>query len=175
MKLPATLPRPSVLLDSPTAIEEMTHYLGLSQATVRAYRNKDRAPRAAHWAMYWVSSWGREWMGAEVALRNQLLLGQVRSLQGEVASLKQYIAHLESGAAAGNAANEAAFEPRRWARPVSPAPLKDTFCNTPTAFAPTSQWRLRRAAVSIGGSNPGEAVLSTLPPFRALSRTQLKV
>lgn len=131
MKLPVTLPRPSQLLDRSEMIVTTASYLGLSQDTIKSYRDKDHAPRAAHWAIYWISPEGRDWLSSELGLNAQLLHAQVRVLRNQVKNMRDYIAHLEG--LSDTAANAAAFSPGAWRGPS----LKGTSCSTPIAVGPS--------------------------------------
>lgn len=133
MKLPATLPRPSLLLSRSEMIDTTASYLGLSQDTIKSYRDKDHAPKAAHWAIYWVSPEGREWLSSELGLNAQLLHAQVRVLRNQVNNMRAYIAHLEREGANGAAANAASFTPTTWRG----SGITGTSCSTPIERGPS--------------------------------------
>lgn len=133
MKLPATLPRPSQLLARSEMIVTTASYLGLSQETIKSYRDKDHAPKAAHWAIFWISPEGRDWLSSELGLNAQLLHAQVRVLRNQVKNMRDYIAHLEG--AGDTAANAAAYRPSAWRGPG----FKGTSCSTPIAVWPSSR------------------------------------
>lgn len=133
MKLPATLPRPSQLLARSEMIETTASYLGLSQDTIKSYRDKDHAPKAAHWAIYWISPEGRDWLSSELGLNAQLLHAQVRVLRNQVKNMRDYIAHIEG--TNDTAANAAAYSPPAWRGPS----FKGTSCSTPIERGPSAR------------------------------------
>lgn len=140
MKLPATLPRVSHILDRGDSVEAMAAYLDLSVKTVKSYRDTDKAPASAHWAMYWISPWGQQWLLCEFGLGNDLLHAQLRTLMGQVGALRAYVEHLEHSNDV--AANAAAFDPATWAA------AKGISCSRSTGFEPAR----RSSSPWLGGS-----------------------
>jgi hypothetical protein len=141
MKLPATLPRVSQLLDRENSIEAMAAYLDLSAKTIKSYRDTDTAPMAAHWAMYWISPWGQQWLQCEFRLGNELLHAQLRTLKGQVGALRAYVEHIEH--ASDGAANAPAFDPAAWRG------IKGISCSRPTGFEQANRLSLQRQGGSI--------------------------
>lgn len=146
MKLPATLPRVNQILDRDDAVDTMAAYLDLSTKTIKAYRDTNKAPMAAHWAMYWISPWGQQWLQCEFGLGNELLHAQVRSLQSQVGALRAYVARIEH--VNDGAANAPAFDPSAWGG------FKGISCSRPIGSEPAGRSSPLRLAGSIAGSSP---------------------
>ena len=159
MKLPATLPRPSQLLARSEMIVTTASYLGLSQDTIKSYRDKDHAPKAAHWAIYWISPEGRDWLSSELGLNAQLLHAQVRVLRNQVKNMRDYIAHLEG--VSDTAANAAAYSPGAWRGPG----FKGTSCSTPIAVGPSARLPSLRLAATTEVNSSGAATTRRLRTY----------
>lgn len=123
----------------------MAAYLGVSMKTLKRYRDTDKAPTAAHWAMYWISPWGQQWLQCELGLGNDLLHAQLRSLKGQVGALRAYVARMEE--MSDGAANSPAFDPTSWGG------VRGTSCRRPIAFEPADRPSRQRLGESISASS----------------------
>lgn len=101
--------------------------LGLSVRTVQRYRRTGHAPRSVCLALYWLTSYGRNQVHTQAHNDAVLAVSLVKSLEREVQSLRDQLAHVMTLADTG-AANEplklVALIPHRTVRQVITAPAK---------------------------------------------------
>lgn len=107
-KAPTQTPHILTLLDDlPTRdLRKVARHLGLSEATLKRYKQTGNAPRAVHLALFWESRWGLSVLDCDIWNRDSLRLGHIRALQDENAQLKAQLARLVALGASG-AANDA--------------------------------------------------------------------
>lgn len=109
---PKQTPSLSVLLDdlgrpAPRAVARL---LDVHERTVYGWQAKDEAPRAALLALFWESSWGRQWVHAMAVNDARMAAVSVSVLEAENLRLKGRIAYLERVADYGSA-NAPTFTP----------------------------------------------------------------
>jgi hypothetical protein len=105
-RAPRQLPPFSYLVDEiPGAhrADALAAHLGVSVRTVRAWRAKDAAPRAAMLALFWDSKWGLGTLDAALHNEAQTWLTLAKGYEREIGTLKARIAYLEALNASGAA------------------------------------------------------------------------
>lgn len=107
-KAPTQTPHFLTLLDDmPTSdLRKIARHLGLSEATLKRYKQTGNAPRAIHLALFWESRWGLSVIDCDIWNRESLRLDTIDALQRENAQLKAQLARLVALGATG-AANDA--------------------------------------------------------------------
>ncbi len=97
-KMPRSIPPLSVMLDDlrhpPPKVLART--LNVSERTVRRWIREDRAPRSVLFAVFWLTTWGRQEVHHEAEFRAHMHVGLYEALRRENAALHARIAHLEN-------------------------------------------------------------------------------
>lgn len=104
-KAPRQLPPLDLLMadiGQPSA-KVVARALGVSERTVYGWQAAGQAPRPAHLALFWESSWGRSVIAAEAVNGERWARGQVEGLQREAATLRARVAYLERVGSFGSA------------------------------------------------------------------------
>lgn len=76
-------------------VDQVAKYLGVSVFTVRSWLKRDAAPRPAHLALYWVTSWAKRDLDVDLWNEAQNAFGLVRAYEAELARLNACIAMLQ--------------------------------------------------------------------------------
>lgn len=76
--------------------DTLADHLGVSSLTVRRWRAKDCAPRAAMLALFWETRWGLSALDAQAVNLVRSHVGLNNALRRENAALERRIAYLES-------------------------------------------------------------------------------
>ncbi len=86
------MPQIATLLDDiGLPFHKVALFFGVTDATVRRWYRCNQAPRAVYYALYWESSFGRAAADFSLTYHNQLLQGQLVTLQRQNARLLEQL------------------------------------------------------------------------------------
>ena len=90
--LPSVVP----LIDDAGGVNLAAKYLNLSVRTVQSYYQSNDAPRAACWALFWISRWGRGLIAVDAQNDAMRAYSMMAMHQVENRKLKEQLEKLES-------------------------------------------------------------------------------
>lgn len=96
------LPGVLTLLDSIGSDDFVAKHLDVRVATVKAWRRAEQAPRAVMWALFWISSWGRDRIESDAANDARAMYSRMSMYQLENDKLKAQISRLEGMIVSGH-------------------------------------------------------------------------